>query len=81
MNELIIKFQFLKTPQLKYNFRDERGFVVFPRIKAEIFQARLIDGQYEFSGITLSGRVSEKDFNDALKDGFIAIIRDQARSL
>lgn len=76
MSETIIKFRFVKTPQLKYNFRDERGFNIFPRIKSEIFESKLIDGQYEFAGQTISGKVSEKDFSDAVRDGFVAIVRD-----
>ncbi len=68
-----IKFIFLKTPQLRHNFRCHRGNLVFPIIRSEIYQARQSDGKYEFYGKAISGVVSVDDFHTAIKEGYVSL--------
>ena len=74
MSTSIIRFKFLKTPQLRHKFLNYSGACVFPRHKAEVFDAIYFNGFYEFSGKSLSGKVPGENFVGALTDGVITIV-------
>lgn len=76
MAESNIKFIFIKTPQLRFGFRTHKGYPAFPRIGSVIYEARLKQGKVEFSGIDMTGNVSQNDFEEALKLGFIGLINE-----
>jgi hypothetical protein len=48
MDEYKLKFIFLKTPQLRHHFKSNYNNQLFPIIIDEVYQAELIDENYEF---------------------------------
>ena len=74
MEEYKLKFIFLKTPKLRHHFKLNFNKQLFSIIIDEIYQAELIDENYEFIGKSNSGTVSKKDFINAMGEGYISLI-------
>ncbi len=74
MDEYKLKFIFLKTPQIRHNFKSNYNIQLFPIIIDEVYQAELKEENYEFIGKSNSGSVSKKDFINAMGEGYISLI-------
>ena len=76
MKNYTLKFVFLKTPQLRHNFRSNINQNVFPVINHEIYYAVIEEANYKFFGKSYSGDVSIKNFKIAVEESYISIISD-----
>lgn len=76
MADLIVKFRFLKTPQLRHRFRCFRGNPIFPNVKYEIFNGTLVGDFYEFHGKSASGRVPRENFDEAVMEGYVLKVQE-----
>ena len=77
MEQEVIQFIFLKTPQLRHRFKGINSKHISPVIKHEVYSAKkLDDNNYEFEGRSYSGSVSYEDFKVAIEEDYISLITD-----
>ena len=69
-----LKFIFLKTPQIKHRFRSGKNQLIYPVIRHEIYNAKIVGDSYEFFGRSFSGVVKVDDFNLAIREGYVSIV-------
>ncbi len=76
MEQEEIKFIFLKTPQLRHQFKGINSKHIVPVIKHEIYKAKLSEDNYEFEGRSYSGTVSKESFFSAIREGYVLVIKE-----
>lgn len=72
----MLKFIFLKTPQIRHRFSASNNSHIYPVIRHEIYHAKLVDNFYEFFGKSYSGFVAVEDFHVALREGYVSLVLD-----
>jgi hypothetical protein len=76
MKNADLKFVFLKTPQIRHQFRSHNKNNIFPVIRHEIYYAKLNGEAYEFFGKSYSGEVAVEDFKYAIREGYVSLVID-----
>lgn len=69
----MLRFRFVKTPQLRHQFRCARGNQIFPRVKIDIFEAIPNGNVYLFRGFSATGVVPRPHFLQALNEGYVVL--------